>query len=112
MLTDLFLQAIMNFVKARIETASDDLATTLDFAMFESEMNELMNQIGTLMVAIKLTDLLTSAVFLAKLRQLGARKGMRFKEYRTVTLCFATGYRVRVPTPYFIKAKPKRGRNR
>ncbi len=86
MLTDLFLQAIMKFVKARIETASDDLAATLDFATFEAEMNELMNQIGTLMVAIKLADLLTSAAFLVKLKQLGAHKGMRFKEYRTVTL--------------------------
>lgn len=112
MLTDLFLQAIMKFVKARIETASDDLAATLDFATFEAEMNELMNQIGTLMVAIKLADLLTSAAFLVKLKQLGAHKGMHFKEYRMVTVYFATGQKVLVPTPYFVKAKPKRGRKK
>lgn len=112
MLTNLFLQAIMKFVKARIETLSDELEATLDFAAFEAEMNELMNRINTVIVAIKLTELLTSAAFLEKLKQLGGRKGMGFKEYRTVTVYFATGKTMLIPTPYFVKAKPKRGRKK
>ncbi len=37
---------------------------------------------------------------------------MRFKEYRTVTVYSATGRTMLIPTPYFVKAKPKRGRKK
>ena len=112
MITNLFLQAVTQFVKVRIETLTQEMAETLDFATLEQELDELMRQVCTVISAIKLTELLTSAEFLAKLKQLGARKGMRFKEYRTITVYFATGKTTRIPTPYFIKAKPKRGRKK
>lgn len=112
MITDLFLQAVVKSVKARISTLSAELEATLDLATFEQELNELMNQVGSVIVAHKLTELLTSAEFLEKLKQLGSRKGMRFKEYRTVTVYLLQGKTIRIPTPYFIKAKPKRGRKK
>ncbi len=112
MITNLFLQAVTQFVKVRIETLTQDMAETLDFATFEQELDELMRQVCTVISAIRLTELLASAEFLAKLKQLGARKGMRFKEYRTITVYFATGKTALIPTPYFVKAKPKRGRKK
>lgn len=112
MLTHLFLQAITQFVKERIETLAQEMTETLDFATFEQELDELMRQVYTVIAAIKLTEKLTSAEFLAQLKELGARKGMRFKEYRTVTVYFASGKTVRILTPYFIKAKAKRGRKK
>ena len=112
MKTNLFLQAITQLVKVRIETLTQEMAETLDFATFEQELDELMSQVCTVISAIKLTELLTSAEFLAKLKQLGARKGMRCKEYRTVTVYFATGKTMLIPTPYFVKAQPKRGRKK
>ena len=112
MITNLFLQAVTQSVKVRIETLTREMAETLDFATFEQELDELMRQVCTVISAIKLTDLLTSTEILAKLKQLGARKGMRFKEYRTITVYFATGKTALIPTPYFVKAKPKRGRKK
>lgn len=112
MITNLFLQAVTQLVKVRIETLTQEMAETLDFATFEQELDELMGQVCTVISAIKLTKLLAAAEFLAKLKQLGARKGMRLKEYRTVTVYFATGKTMVIPTPYFVKAKPKRGRKK
>ncbi len=112
MITDLFLQAIAHMVKERIETLSQEMVEMLDFATFEQELDELMGKVCTVISAIKLTELLASPEFLAKLKQLGAGKGMRFKEYRTVTVYFASGKTVLIPTPYFVKAKPKRGRKK
>ena len=112
MITNLFLQAVARFVKAQIETLTQEMETTLNFGTFEQELNELMHQVCTVISVIKLTELLASAEFLEKLKQLGARKGMRFKEYRTVTVYFASGKTVLIPTPYFIKAKSKRGRKK
>jgi hypothetical protein len=112
MISDLFLQAVSQFVKERIETLSEEMAQTLDFAKFEQEVAELMRQMSTLISAIALTEQLASAAFLEQLKELGARKGMRFREYRTVTIYFATGKTARIPTPYFTKAKAKRGRKK
>ena len=111
-MTSLFLQTIAEFVKARIETLAQEMAATLDFATFEQEVNELMSQICTIIGAMKLNELLAAPEFLAQLKQLGARKGMRFKEYRTVTVYFATGKTALISTPYFVKAKPKKGRKK
>jgi hypothetical protein len=112
MISDLFLQVVSQFVKERIETLSEEMAQTLDFTRFEQEVDELMRQTSTLISAIVLTEQLASATFLEQLKKLGARKGMGFKEYRTVTVYFATGKTARIPTPYFTKAKPKRGRKK
>jgi hypothetical protein len=112
MITNLFLQAVARFVKARIETLTQEMETTLNFATFEQELTELMHQVCTVISAIKLAELLASVEFLEKLKQLGSRKGMRFKEYRIVTVYLGGGKTARIPTPYFIKAKPKRGRKK
>ena len=108
----LFLQAIMPYVKARIEKLSEELAATFDFAAFEQELMILMNQVSAIIIAAELTELLTSPEYLAHMKQLGARLGMRFKEYRTVTVYLANGQRIEIPTPYFVKARPKRGRKK
>lgn len=108
----LFLQIVMPYVQTRIETLSENLVATFDFATFEQELMLLMNQLSAAIVAIELTELLTSPEYLAQLKQLGSLRGMRFKEYRTVTVYLATGQRIQVPTPYFLKASPKRGRKK
>ncbi|MCP4184352.1 MAG: hypothetical protein GY761_13745, partial [Hyphomicrobiales bacterium] len=71
MITDLFLQAVAQFVKVWVETITQEMAETLDFAAFEQGLDELMRQVCTVITAIKLTELLKSADFLAKLKHLG-----------------------------------------
>ncbi len=68
MITNLFLQAVAQFVKVRVETMTQEMAETLDFATFEQELDELMRQVCTVITAIKLAELLKSADFLAKLK--------------------------------------------
>ncbi len=45
MITDLFLQAVAQFVKVRVETITQEMAETLDFAAFEQGLDELMRQV-------------------------------------------------------------------
>jgi hypothetical protein len=111
-MTDLFVQAIGHFVKASVESLSREVEETLDFAAYERGLNGLMNGISAVIVSIKLMELYASADFLEQLKAWGAGKGMRFKEYRSVTLTLASGETIRVSTPYFIKARPKRGRKK
>ncbi len=110
--TGLFLQIILVFVNKRVAELTQELNETYDFATFEQEILEVMSQVSTLLIAIVLTEIMTSPEYLALLKQLAARKGMRFKEYRTVTVFLATGKTVKISTPYFVKAKPKRGRKK
>lgn len=110
--TELFLQIIPIFVNKRVAELTQELSETYDFATFEQEILEMMSQVSTLLIAIVLTEIMTSPEYLAQLKQLAARKGMRFKEYRTVKVFLATGKTVECTTPYFVKAKPKRGRKK
>ena len=79
MITNLFLQAVTQFVKGRIEKMSQEMTETLDLATFEQELDEMMCEVCTMMSAIKLTELLTSAEFLAKLKQFRGTQGNAFQ---------------------------------
>ncbi len=45
MITDLFLQAVAQIVKVRIEALTEEMEETLDFAAFEQGLDELMRQV-------------------------------------------------------------------
>lgn len=111
-MTNLFVQAIGHLVKVRVEALNRELGETLDFAAYERGLTGLMNEISGEIVCIQLTEYYASAGFLEQVKAWGAVKGMRYKEYRRVTLTLASGERIQVSTPYFIKAKPKRGRKK
>jgi hypothetical protein len=56
-----------------------------------------------------LTELLSEPSYLEALQRLGGRRGMRFKEYRRVTVRLGQGQGIEVAAPYFVKAGAKRG---
>jgi hypothetical protein len=111
-MTDSLVQAIGHFVKSRVETLSRGWEETLDFAAYERGMMGLMNEVSATIMSLKLVEMFESEELLARLKAWGAKQGMGFKEYRCVTLTLASGERVQVSTPYFLKAKPKRGRKK
>ncbi len=111
-MTTLFIQAMGFFVKTGVESLSRELEETLDFAAYERGLARLMNEISAFIVTIKLTELYASADFLEQMKALGAAKGMRFKEYRNARVRLANGEIIQVSTPYFLKARPKRGRKK
>jgi len=59
-----------------------------------------------------LEEYLTDFDFLMQLKKLAGKLGMRFKEYRTLHIRVGNGLQISMTTPYFIKAKPKRGRKK
>jgi hypothetical protein len=111
-MTDVLIQANVLLVKAGVEALGEELEKTLDFAAYERGVNQLLKKVAAQMVTLKLTELYASSELLEQLKVFGAGKGMRFKEYRSVTLALANGESISVPTPYFVKAQPKRGRKK
>jgi len=59
-----------------------------------------------------LEERLTDPDFLAQLKRLAGKMGMKFKEYRTLRIRLGNGQQIAVATPYFLKTKPKRGRKK
>ena len=59
-----------------------------------------------------LNEVLNDADFLRRLRELGARQGMRFVSYQSISIILPSGSRVALKSPFFVKATPKRGRKK
>lgn len=59
-----------------------------------------------------LSLILENKRFLATLRLVAGQQAMRFVSYQTITVTLPTGTRCRVRSPFFIKAKPRRGRKK
>jgi len=58
------------------------------------------------------THLFQRQEILSWLRALGARKALRFVCYREISITLPTGRKIRVRSPFFVKAAPKRGRKK
>jgi hypothetical protein len=59
-----------------------------------------------------LTSLFQCEIILLWLRALGAQKGLRFVSYQQIWVTLSTGTKVQVRSPFFVKARPKRGRKK
>lgn len=109
------LETILNSfneeVKKKIAELEQTLYETLDFSAIEQELAEIMSSFSALILQAMLNQLLSEPTFLAGLKQMGGRLGMKYKEHRTITVRLYNGQTIEVKTPYFIKAEPK-GRRR
>jgi hypothetical protein len=95
-------------IEGELEELRRRLEHSLDFADVEQTPTTLVNQVLTAWLEQVLRPVLSDARWLERLKQLGGRLGMRFKEYRRVRVRLSTGMEVEVVSPYFIKAAPKR----
>lgn len=75
-------------------------------------MANLVNQLEALLIMCILQERLSDPAFLIRLKLLGGKLGMRFKEYRTLGIRLCNGLQVTISSPYFCKTKPKRGRKK
>lgn len=112
MQTEISLQYFPTFIQQEIAELSAELGKTLNFREFEDGMMSLMHQVEAALIAPVLEDLLTNQDFLKKLKILGGKLGMRFQEYRPLHIRLRDGLEVEISSPYFLKAKPKRGRKK
>lgn len=106
------LQYFVPYIQKEIAKLSEELSKTWDFRQFEDEMMKLMNEVEASLIECVLEERLTEPAFLIQLKLLGGKLGMRFKEYRTIRIRLCSGLQVTIRTPYFLKAKPKRGRKK
>lgn len=88
------------------------LHTHLDITALERELIERVNALVASLVAALVGPLLKGLAFLASLKGLGGRLGLRFKEYRRVRVRLGNGQSIELCAPYFVKAQPKRGRKK
>lgn len=112
MQTNTILQLFTPYIQKEMERLSEELHKTWDFRQFEDGVRELMNQLEACITMCVLEEYLTDFNFLMQLKKLAGKLGMRFKEYRTLRIRVGNGLQISITTPYFIKAKPKRGRKK
>jgi hypothetical protein len=112
MQTDFIIQFFTPYIQRETAQLSKQLGETLDFRQFEDGMKKIMNQLEACITTCVIEELLTNPDVLMRLKRVGGRLGMRFKEYRTLRIRLGSGLWITIATPYFIKAKPKRGRKK
>lgn len=112
MQTDQIIQFFTPYLQRETARLSKQLGETLDFRQFEDGMRNLMNQLEACVTVCILQECLINPDFLMQLKRLAGKLGMKFKEYRTLRIRLGNGLQITISTPYFIKAKPKRGRKK
>ena len=110
------IQDFKRRMEIRILEISAEFAQHLDFACLETAIEEECARFSADLQRAILEALLLEETFLEWLKIYAGRRGMRLKERRTITVTLSNGYRIKVRSPYFIKAKPhsrrrKRGPN-
>ena len=106
------LQLFTPFIQRETVKLSEELSNTWDFRQFEDGMTKLTNQLEAILIMCILEDCLSNPAFLMRLKLLGGKLGMRFKEYRTIRVRLCSGLQLIITTPYFLKTKAKRGRKK
>lgn len=109
MRTNDILQLFTPYIQRELSKLSAELSKTWDFQQFENGIMTLMNQLEACLISLTLSEFLTNPDTLTWLKLLGSKLGMRFKEYRVVNVRLCNGLQIPVTTPYFLKAKAKRG---
>jgi hypothetical protein len=112
MQTDFIIQFFTSYIQRETARLAKQLSETYDFRQFEDDMRDLMNQFEACITMCVLNECLTNGDFLMPLKKLAGKLGMKFKEYRPLHIRLQNGLEIKITTPYFIKAKPKRGRKK
>lgn len=106
------LQDFARHLEGKLDEWAIRLRRDLDVAQLEGALLEEVDKLCGGLLEHLLNARLGDAAWLADLKRLGGRLGLRFKEYRWITVRLCHGQCVRLRTPYFVKARPKRGRKK
>lgn len=112
MRTDIILHVYSQFMQIEMSKLLEEFGKTWDLGRFEEGVRRLTAELEACLIAVALNETLCSGSFLERLKEVGNKLGMRFKEYRRVCVRLHNGIEVAIQTPYFIKAKAHRGRKK
>jgi len=112
MILEKMLQDFARHLEVNLDELANRLRRESEVARLEGALIEEMDKLCGRLLEHLLDERLGDAGWLAELKRLGGRLGLRFKEYRWVTVRLCHGQCVRLRTPYFVKARPKRGRKK
>lgn len=109
------IEEITQALSEKIETAGSQIEDALLTGSIKSAtetIRDLANSFEDLAWEVYLTNLLKCKTILAWLRQLGAQKALKFVSYQTIMITLPSGNKIRVRSPFFVKAAPKKGRKK
>ena len=112
MMLEKMLQDFARHLEVKLDELANRLGRDSDVAQLEGSLVAEMDKLCAGLLEQLLNARLSDPDWLAALKRLGGRSGLRFKEYRWITVRLYHGQCVRLRTPYFIKARPKRGRKK
>ncbi len=105
---DKIVNSLAEKTKAKVVELTDQLKETLDFSAVEKEISEMFNKFIAALLEKMLNAMLQNPQFLSFLKKLGGRLGMHFVRYREISVRLYNGMAVKVMSPYFVKALPKK----
>lgn len=108
MQTKTIIQVMTPFIQAEMEKLLSAWDKSWDMSAFETGVGQIMKMIEAIFLQIALNAHLADKDKLNQLKQLGGKMGMKFKEYRPLTIGLQNGIQIEVTSPYFIKSRSKR----
>ncbi|MCP4252833.1 MAG: hypothetical protein GY775_05395 [Candidatus Scalindua sp.] len=106
------IQVFTNHIQIELRKLFVRLSETWDFRQFEDDLMTLVNQLEAFLTMYALENLFSDPVFLARLKLLGGKLGMRFQRHQILHVRLGNGLQIPVLSPYFLKTIPKRGRKK
>ena len=85
---------------------------TEDFADYEQNVYEKYQEMAEREIIDNLNNLLSNISFLEILKQWGCQCACRFLKHREITIRLKSGRQLKVLSPVFLRAKPKRKRGK
>jgi ribosomal protein L31E len=95
-----------------VDGAITSFLGTANFAEYEQNVYEKYQEMAEYEIIAKLNLLLASVVFLEILKRWASQCGCRYLEYREITVRLKSGRPLKVQSPVFLRAKPKKKRGR
>ncbi len=106
------LQEFVEEIKGKESQWIDQLKGELSYEEIEREILDIVSELFSRLAGSLLEKVLEDEEILKEVRRFGGKLAYRFVGYQEVTLRLANGVQLKVRSPYFVKAKPKRGRKK
>jgi hypothetical protein len=106
---DNIVKEFLKQIEEKVEEIRKQLKEELNYVRIEEELTKLAKRYLGRVLEWIINETLREEETLKRLREVGGRKALHLKEYREVGVSLGNGEKVVIKSPYFIKARGKRG---